>query len=448
MKNLLRVIAGAVAMATLMRAQAPTAAPARQQTPPRLAVSIEPIAAIVEAFRSHAIVALGNEEFRGNEQCHAFRLSLIRDPRFTGAVNDIVVEFGNARYQDLMDRFVEGEEVPYESLRQVWLNTTQPVQEWAFPIYEEFFRAVRLVNVSLPREHRLRVLLGDPPIDWDSVHSREDIHKWLGDRDAHAVRVIRREVLEKGRRALVIYGEEHLIRKNTVIGAADEWARGLVAQLERSAITNVFTINPETRRDLKTVQADVALWPKPSLAMLRGTALGAAIFAPGPQRRPVRMEEQFDAILYLGPPSAMTMAQLSPALCSGLPSSSLAPTAPAARLKEYCATLGGNTEIPDREPAITYLIREMIRDAAQGKVDPARIAPESRERLIPFLQDIGPRFLGPAGALESLTLLVDTHEGGKHVRRYRAVFANGPKIIWTVGLSSAGSIVSLDPRPE
>ena len=87
-------------------------------------------------------MALGNEEFRGNEQCHAFRLSLIRDPRFTGAVNDIVVEFGNARYQDLMDRFVEGEEVPYESLRQVWLNTTQPVQEWAFPIYEEFFRAV------------------------------------------------------------------------------------------------------------------------------------------------------------------------------------------------------------------------------------------------------------------------------------------------------------------
>lgn len=436
-------------MAVLIRAQALSGVTAGKETPPRLAVPVEPIAAIVEAFHSHAVVALGNLEFSGNEQCHAFRLSLIRDPRFTAAVNDIVVEFGNARYQDLMDRFVHGEEVPYESLRQVWLNTTQPVREWAFPIYEEFFRSVRTVNASLPREHQLRVLLGDPPIDWDSVHAGDDLRKWLEDRDAHAVRAIRREVLEKGRRALVIYGSQHLIRKNTVIGAADEWARGLVAQLEKPAITNVFTINPEASRDLTTLQADVASWPKPSLAMLRGTALGAAIFDPVPQRRPVRMEEQFDAILYLGPPSAMTVAQLSPALCSDLPGSPGAPTKSASRLKEYCARLLEEThEVPDREPAITALIRETLRDAAHGKVDSARIVPESRERLIPFLQDIGPRYLGSAGALKSLTLLGDTDDGGKRVRRYRAVFANGLRIVWIVGLSSAGTIVSLDPRPE
>src|SRR5438132_2084297 len=129
---------------------------ARQGPPPASAVPVEPIPAIVEAFRSHAVVALGDDH--GNEQDHAFRLSLIRDRKFEATVNDIVVEFGNARYQDLMDRFVHGEEVPYESLRQVWLNTTQPVQEWAFPVYEEFFRAVRMVNASLPREHQLRVL--------------------------------------------------------------------------------------------------------------------------------------------------------------------------------------------------------------------------------------------------------------------------------------------------
>src|SRR2546421_558177 len=79
-----------------------------------------------------------------------------------------------------MDRFVQGEEVPYESLRQVWLNTTQPVREWAFSVYEEFFRAVRTVNASLPREHQLRVLLGDSPIDWDSVYAGDDLRKWLG----------------------------------------------------------------------------------------------------------------------------------------------------------------------------------------------------------------------------------------------------------------------------
>src|SRR5262245_58454978 len=66
----------------------------------RPAIPINPVNGILEAFRSHEIVALG-EGNHNNEQAHAFRLSLIRDPRFPAVVNDIVVEFGNARYQDV-----------------------------------------------------------------------------------------------------------------------------------------------------------------------------------------------------------------------------------------------------------------------------------------------------------------------------------------------------------
>src|SRR6266850_6986735 len=53
---------------------------------PRPAVPIEPIAAILDAFRSHQVVALGEVD-HGNEQGHAFRLSLIRDPGFANTVN-------------------------------------------------------------------------------------------------------------------------------------------------------------------------------------------------------------------------------------------------------------------------------------------------------------------------------------------------------------------------
>jgi hypothetical protein len=98
-------------------------------------------------------------------------MSLIRDPRFTATVNDIVVEWGNARYQDRLDRFVRGENIPDKSLRQVWQDTAQPTTVWDAPIYEEFFAAVRAVNASLPALRKLRVLLGDPPIDWDKVHT-------------------------------------------------------------------------------------------------------------------------------------------------------------------------------------------------------------------------------------------------------------------------------------
>ena len=454
-----RIFASVTVLTTLICAHAPNPVSAEEKIPLKLAIPVEPIAAIVDAFRSHRIVALGDNH--GNEQGHKFRLSLIRDPRFAAAVDDIVVEFGSARYQDLMDRFVHGGDVSYESLRQVWQNTTQPEYEWDLPIYEEFFRAVRSVNASLSSEQQVRVLLGDPPVDWDRVHTIEDLRKQMGDRDDHAVEVIRSEVLARNRRALVIYGDEHLVRKNPITGVADEWAGGIVARLEKAAITNVFSIHTDTRADWSTLQPDVASWPNPSLAIIRGTPLGAAEFATRPRLRPVRMEEQFDAFLYLGPPSRMKIAQISRALCSDpgymemrlrrlalIPPPPGAPFNPVDRLKEYCVLAEGTTEIPDREPAITESIRQTIRDAALGKVDPARIAPESRERLTAFLKDSGPRFLGPLGTIESLTLLTDTSAGGKRIRRYRTVFANGQKMIWTVGLSSSGEIVSLDPRRE
>jgi hypothetical protein len=73
----------------------------------------EPIAAIVNAFETHQLVALGDPH--GNEQVQKFLISLIRDPRFPATVNDIVVEFGNARYQDVADRYVRGDDVPVQS---------------------------------------------------------------------------------------------------------------------------------------------------------------------------------------------------------------------------------------------------------------------------------------------------------------------------------------------
>ncbi len=267
------------------------------------AVPVEPVAAIVEAFRTHAIVGLGNVEFRGNEQSHAFQLALIGDARFRAVVNDLVVEFGSAEYQDTIDRFVRGEEVAYESLRRVWRETTQIEYEWDLPIYEDFFRKVREVNAGLPRENQLRVLLGDPPMNWAQVHTAADLRAAMGDRDGHAVEVLRREVLAKRRRALVIYGGGHLIRRNGMGG-------GIVDRLEKNKEASVFTVLPETRRDLSALQADAASWPIPSLALLRGSALGAAVIGPA------HAEDQVDAILYLGPPSAMTRSKIAPAFCA------------------------------------------------------------------------------------------------------------------------------------
>ena len=319
-------------------------ADAQRATPGIPAVPIEPVTGILEMFKTHDVVAL-SEGSHGNEQGHAVRLALIRDPRFSAAVNDIVVEFGNARYQDVIDRFVQGTPVADEELRKVWQDTTQRGTVWDRPIYEAFYRAVRDVNTSLPAERQLRVLLGDPPIDWDAPPPRSGALRT----DDFPVSVIQREVIAKKRRALVIFGGMHLTRKRAPFLPPKDPALtpvvavflsqiqngSIVAQLDRLG-ARVFVVATPTDFDISTVQANVVTWRRPSLALIRGTTLGlASSVGYFSQAAPVirgrsgvqeelqldlaaapSMQEVVDAMLYLGPPSSITHNRLSRELCA------------------------------------------------------------------------------------------------------------------------------------
>src|SRR5262245_8177121 len=130
--------------------------------------------AVVAAFRRHRMVAIG--EVHGQQEHHDAPLTLLLDPRLPTVVDDIVVEFGNALYQPTIDRFVAGPAVEDRDLRLVWRNTTQsPMATWDAPMYEQFYRAVRAANWALPDTAKMRVLLGDPPLDWTQVENQADV---------------------------------------------------------------------------------------------------------------------------------------------------------------------------------------------------------------------------------------------------------------------------------
>jgi len=316
------------------------AKPAAPQAKP--AAPVEPVAAILEAFGSHQLVALGDAH--GNEQGAAFQRTLIRDPRFAEVVQDIVVEVGNSRHQALMDSFISGQDVPADALRRVWLDTTQ--QQAASLEMPELFKTVRDLNASRPRERQLRVLLGEPPIDWDKIRTAADLRRWelepLSGRDVFAADLIRREVLGKQRRALALYGAGHFFRKNV--------DHSLVSLLEDARATKAFTIWTNAAADMAAMQPDVREWPVPSLARLRGTILGrtdfGAFFGAGggdiPEQWRAPMEDQFDAVLYLGPASSITFATPArwacsePAFTERLRRMGLARPAAAERLKTDC----------------------------------------------------------------------------------------------------------------
>ncbi|HKQ12639.1 MAG TPA: hypothetical protein VJT80_04355 [Steroidobacteraceae bacterium] len=281
---------------------------------------VDATAGILEAFRSHRLVAISHHD----DESQAFLRSLISDDRFAATVEDIVVEFGNSRYQDVMDRYQRGERVAPHELERVWQDVTGPNGSFDVPAVEQFFRAVRDKNRSLPEQRRMRVLLGEPPLDWAKVHSKADYIdqlKALGNRDGYAADLIRREVLGKGRRALIVYGALHFQRKVVWANYGSEWPESdtLVMQLESQAPRAVFTIWRVTTS--MQVPSYFTAWRLPSLAQLKNTDLGVADFGryfawegerravrdgkavviPREEWRSMQMQDQFDAIIYLGP---------------------------------------------------------------------------------------------------------------------------------------------------
>lgn len=164
--------------------------------------------ALLQQSRNLQMLALGERHRSGGE--HSFIKDLLLNPHFADVFPIIVVEFGNALYQDLADRYVSGQEVPEQQLKQVWRDTTVPMA-WDSPLYADFFRAVRELNKTLVRGKKIRVLLGDPPINWSQVDSVEKFKPYM-DRDAFYANVMSRNCGDQ--RCLLICGTNHFYWKD------------------------------------------------------------------------------------------------------------------------------------------------------------------------------------------------------------------------------------------
>ena len=62
------------------------------------------IEAVLAAFQTHRVVAIGDAH--ASQEVHDLLLTMLSDPRLYGAASDIIVEFGNAFYQDTLDKFI------------------------------------------------------------------------------------------------------------------------------------------------------------------------------------------------------------------------------------------------------------------------------------------------------------------------------------------------------
>jgi hypothetical protein len=83
--------------------------------------SEDPVRAITQAFEVHEIVMVG--DLHGNKQGYELVRKLIGSADFADQANDIVMEIGNASSQDAVDKYVAGENVPFDQVQAAWRNS-------------------------------------------------------------------------------------------------------------------------------------------------------------------------------------------------------------------------------------------------------------------------------------------------------------------------------------
>ena len=153
------------------------------------------------------------------------------------------------------------------------------------PVYERFFRSVRKLNAGLEPAKRIRVVLGDPPVDWARVHSAADREKipTEDEREPFFAGVVSREVMAKGRRALLIMGGDHmrigeyrgpgglnpsvnLRQPNAATLLARRYPGSLFVVIDAYVVSDEGT--PEGCTDLQRVEDAFSASPFPSMARL------------------------------------------------------------------------------------------------------------------------------------------------------------------------------------
>lgn len=247
---------------------------------------------ILSAWHKADLVCLG--ETHGSLADAALRTALLNHPQFLTTVDVIVLESASGIHQQLIDRFiVGGEKLTREDLQPIWRDAGRGVF-WELPLYEEFLRTVRRINLTVPRSQRVRVLGGAVAIPWQQVVTAEDLLPWT-DRETLLHRLLQEEVFDKQLKALAIYGSFHCEKEGASAAAA--------LHLEKPGrVFSVFAFSDA--QGAHEGRTRLGLGPEPALVPVTGTKhagkkVGASFFK-GHTYSGARFGDLLDAVIFYG----------------------------------------------------------------------------------------------------------------------------------------------------
>lgn len=291
--------------------------------------------AMIRLFQTHDIVMFG--EVHDSEQEYEWLCKLVKTPGFAGHVDDIVVEFGNALYQKTVDRYVAGEDVPFDEVQKAWRNMVADAEPVS-PVYGWLYKAVREANMKHLGKRGIRLVMGSPPGDWSKIKDSADLAPYEAERGQWYAQVVKEEVLAKHHHALLIMGAGHFLR-----GHDQALQFELAAQQHRVVPIDRAHLGPGyIERDLRAAGSNPYLivfgtnmidnrgdvdkrfdsWPAPVIVPLSGNWVGALPAQPvisggHAPAIPLTLADQADALLYVAPCSALQTIYLSKADLDG-----------------------------------------------------------------------------------------------------------------------------------
>lgn len=168
---------------------------------------------IIQAFQNCNIIGLG-EGAHDLENSHTFFKKLFDNKKIQEIINVIIIEFANIDYQTILDKYIFGEEVDLNELRKVWRESTQsPGRLGEIPVYFALLQKIRNINLTIPAEKKIRVVGGDPSIDWKAINTWDDYKNQIGfSRDTFPAHLAIDFAMHDFKKVLLIYSGFHLTK--------------------------------------------------------------------------------------------------------------------------------------------------------------------------------------------------------------------------------------------
>ena len=178
----------------------------------------------LDLFDTNQLVALG--EHHGMVADDRWILSLIDDPRFAARVDVLSIELGAGTHQDTLDRYIRGEDVSADAMQRLWSDGTHsPMGVSYSPFYEELVLKVRTLNQGIRADNPIRVIAGDPGVDWDAEPLQPAWLSSMRRRDTYWGEATQ-EAVRAGDTVMMIGGFGHFGRQNSAGAIAATEAEG------------------------------------------------------------------------------------------------------------------------------------------------------------------------------------------------------------------------------